>query len=29
MSEIEKAVLDQIVQIILEEWCVNWAALKP
>jgi flagellar motor switch protein FliM len=29
MSEIEKALLDQIVQIILEEWCNNWAAVKP
>jgi flagellar motor switch protein FliM len=29
MSEIEKALLDQIVQIILEEWCNNWAVIKP
>ncbi len=29
ISEIEKAVLDQIVQVILEEWCNNWAAIKP
>jgi flagellar motor switch protein FliM len=29
ISEIEKALLDQIVQIILEEWCNNWAAVKP
>jgi flagellar motor switch protein FliM len=29
ISEIEKALLDQIVQIILEEWCNNWAAIKP
>jgi len=29
ISEIEKALLDQIVQIILEEWCNNWAVIKP
>jgi flagellar motor switch protein FliM len=29
ISEIEQALLDQIVQIILEEWCNNWAAIKP
>jgi flagellar motor switch protein FliM len=29
ISEIEKALLDQIVQIILEEWCNNWATVKP
>jgi flagellar motor switch protein FliM len=29
ISEIEKALLDQIVQIILEEWCNNWASIKP
>lgn len=29
ISEIEKALLDQIVQVILEEWCNNWAAVKP
>jgi flagellar motor switch protein FliM len=29
ISEIEKALLDQIVQIILEEWCNNWAIIKP
>ena len=29
LSEIEKALLDQIVQIILEEWCNNWALLRP
>jgi flagellar motor switch protein FliM len=29
LSEIEKALLEQIVQIILEEWCGNWAAIKP
>jgi flagellar motor switch protein FliM len=29
ISEIEKALLDQIVQIILEEWCNNWAVVKP
>jgi flagellar motor switch protein FliM len=28
ISEIEKALLDQIVQIILEEWCNNWAVFK-
>jgi flagellar motor switch protein FliM len=28
ISEIEKALLDQVVQIILEEWCNNWAAVK-
>lgn len=28
LSEIEKALIEQIVQIILEEWCNNWAALK-
>jgi len=28
-SEIERALLDQIVQIILEEWCNNWAVVKP
>jgi len=28
VSEIEKALLDQIVQIILEEWCNNWASVK-
>jgi flagellar motor switch protein FliM len=29
ISEIERALLDQIVQIILEEWCNNWAVVKP
>jgi flagellar motor switch protein FliM len=29
VSEIEKALLDQIVQIVLEEWCNNWAVVKP
>jgi flagellar motor switch protein FliM len=29
LSEIEKALLEQIVQIILEEWCNNWAVIKP
>jgi flagellar motor switch protein FliM len=29
ISEIEKALLDQIVQIILDEWCNNWAVIKP
>jgi len=29
ISEIEKALLDQIVQVILEEWCNNWASIKP
>ncbi|HEY3863219.1 MAG TPA: flagellar motor switch protein FliM [Verrucomicrobiae bacterium] len=29
ISEIEKALLDQVVQIILEEWCNNWAPIKP
>jgi flagellar motor switch protein FliM len=29
MSEIEKALLDQIIQIVLEEWCANWAVVKP
>lgn len=29
MSEIERALLDQIVQIILEEWCHNWASIRP
>jgi flagellar motor switch protein FliM len=32
LSEIERALLDQIVQVFLEEWCANWAAfrqLKP
>jgi len=29
ISEIEKALLDQIVQMILEEWCNNWAVVKP
>jgi flagellar motor switch protein FliM len=29
ISEIEKALLDQIVQIILEEWCNNWSVVKP
>jgi flagellar motor switch protein FliM len=29
LSEIEKALIEQIVQVILEEWCNNWAALKP
>jgi flagellar motor switch protein FliM len=29
LSELEKALLDQIVQIILEEWCNNWAVIKP
>jgi flagellar motor switch protein FliM len=29
ISEIEKALLDQMVQIILEEWCNNWAVVKP
>ncbi|HEX3718728.1 MAG TPA: FliM/FliN family flagellar motor switch protein [Verrucomicrobiae bacterium] len=28
LSEIENALLGQIVQIILEEWCGNWARLK-
>jgi len=28
ISAIEKALLDQIVQIILEEWCANWARFK-
>ena len=28
-SEIERALLDQIVQIILEEWCNNWSIVKP
>jgi flagellar motor switch protein FliM len=28
ISEIEKALLDQIVQVILEEWCNNWATVK-
>jgi len=29
LSEIEKALLDQIVQIILDEWCNNWTMVKP
>jgi len=29
MNEIEKALLDQFALIILEEWCNNWAAIKP
>jgi flagellar motor switch protein FliM len=29
LSEIESALLDQIVQIILEEWCNNWAVIRP
>ncbi|MGA2175612.1 MAG: FliM/FliN family flagellar motor switch protein [Verrucomicrobiota bacterium] len=29
LSEIERALLDQIVQILLEEWCNNWASLRP
>ncbi|MGO8700729.1 MAG: flagellar motor switch protein FliM [Limisphaerales bacterium] len=29
LSEIERALLDQIVQIFLEEWCDNWAAIRP
>ncbi len=29
LSEIEGALLDQIVQIILEEWCNNWAVIRP
>jgi flagellar motor switch protein FliM len=29
LSEIERALLDQIAQIFLEEWCDNWAALRP
>jgi flagellar motor switch protein FliM len=29
LSEIEKALLEQIVQIILEEWSNNWAVIKP
>jgi len=29
LSEIERALLEQIVQIILEEWCNNWAVVKP
>jgi flagellar motor switch protein FliM len=28
LSEIERALLDQIVQIFLEEWCNNWAPLR-
>lgn len=28
LSEIEKALLEQIVQIALEEWCNNWGSLK-
>ncbi|MGA2747856.1 MAG: flagellar motor switch protein FliM [Verrucomicrobiota bacterium] len=28
ISEIEKALLDQIVQIVVEEWCNNWAPLR-
>jgi flagellar motor switch protein FliM len=28
MSEIEKALLDQLTQIVLEEWCANWSAVK-
>jgi flagellar motor switch protein FliM len=29
LSEIERALLDQIVQILLEEWCDNWASCRP
>jgi len=29
LSEIENALLDQVVQIILEEWCNNWSRIKP
>ncbi len=29
ISEIERALLDQVVQIILEEWCNNWSVIKP
>ena len=29
LSEIERALLDQIVQIFLEEWCDNWASFRP
>jgi flagellar motor switch protein FliM len=29
MSQIEKALLDQFAQIILEEWCNNWTVVKP
>ncbi len=29
MTQIEQALLDQIVQIVLEEWCNNWAVVKP
>jgi flagellar motor switch protein FliM len=28
MSEIEKALLDQLTQIVLEEWCANWASIR-
>ena len=28
MSEIEKALLEQLTQIVLEEWCANWASVK-
>lgn len=28
MSEIEKALLDQLSQIVFEEWCANWASVK-
>jgi flagellar motor switch protein FliM len=28
MSEIEKALLDQLTQIVFEEWCANWASVK-
>ena len=28
LSEIEKALLDQVVQALLEEWCGNWASLR-
>ncbi len=28
MSEIEKALLDQLTAIVMEEWCANWASVK-
>ncbi len=28
LSEIERALLEQIVQIFLEEWCANWASFR-
>jgi flagellar motor switch protein FliM len=28
LSEIERALLEQIVQIVLEEWCANWAVFR-